>query len=177
MKVNSHVSTEVDRDGKDKGAKTDTPEVREFTGKLKRSSYMVTINSNRSAFAPEFEEKFLNFNKFLFEGNRIVRYMVCKHCVDGKCHNANAESPDAAKCIVEVNLVNKSELGPENGKLHSHTSVSVIHKGSIQINIDKIKKLAYGYFGYKPYISIRGSGDVAFSRELYLAEKSQQSAF
>jgi len=167
-KVKSVIIEEIGGDDKNKGDLQEDGSY-EFKGKIKKSSFMLTINSQRTVFTDEFKEKFVKFNKFMFEGNRILKYFKCKQCADGKCKG----SKGVVGCLEDVDLINKIELGPRTMQLHSHTSIVVIHSGVVQVDIDKVKKIAYAYFGYKVYISIRGSPDVSFGRERYLSEKGQ----
>lgn len=164
-KVQSTIIDGIDDTPKDKGEKLDNGEF-EFKGKLKKSSFMITINTEKAKNKVDeaFEKKFQAFNDFLFKGDRILKYLHCKQCNKGNCVGN-------AGCIQDVRLLTKLEYGGKVHRLHSHCSLWVIHTGSVQVDIDKVKKLAYRFFGYKLWIKVRGSPDIAYSREVYLLEK------
>jgi hypothetical protein len=146
-----------------------------FLKKLKKSNFMITVNSNRARYNEAYEEKFKTFHKFLFSGERVLKYLKCKHCATGKCCDTNQDQ--IARCVRDVSVIVKYEISPPSAgknanQLHSHVYVGVEHTGSVQIDITKVKQLAYRYFGYKVYISIRGSADTAFARRQYLLNKA-----
>ena len=128
----------------------DVLKINKKTCELKKSSiFTIVINPNKS-YATDYhgkmkaiEDMFLRFCKYIFAESRFMKLIKCACCRgQKKCTLKELENK-----IESINCVTSVEAGSRNKFLHSNTTVNVIHKAKIHINIQRIRDIANLYMG------------------------------
>jgi hypothetical protein len=120
---------------------------KEAKSSIKISTFLVTINTNRSDNGLIDFNKLLNqfkaMVKYLFSPDNALRLIKCKECEEAcLCKREAFEAK-----IISVDLKTSIETGPICHKLHSHTFIKVEHK--TKVHIDKDRVVAVGKYFMK----------------------------
>ena len=103
---------------------------------IKTSTFLVTINSNRSDNGlVDFElllKQYKAMLKYLFSEQNAMSLLECKACEDG-CNCLDFENK-----IESIDLKTSIEVGPVCKKLHSHTFIKVEHTTKVHINKGRV---------------------------------------
>lgn len=145
---------------------TDKKKKAEYSGSI----FLITINSNKSYNSrdigtvnnlEEIENCFKELSEKLFKNN-AAKLLVQ---VEGRGTDKKI-IPLEKDDIKNIDSVSQLEVNKDGrGFIHMHTTLTVIHKKKIQINLELLKRVVYrkmepcltidGKY-YKPYVNVRG---------------------
>lgn len=153
---------------------TDRKPKNEYSGSI----FLITINSNKSMNTrdpgileriDEIEKCLKEISDVLFSEKNVMK-LLCVPLENKQKENIDPENVKSIK--VNSQLEANRE---ERGFVHLHTTINVVHKKKIQIDLNLLKRVVYrkmndcltfnGKF-YKPYVNVRGQ-KTAYSIEQY----------
>lgn len=151
--------------------------------KIRESIFRILINTNKSLNSkklivlqrlPEIKKKMIELLSSLFSQRNLIKILEVGNYANYE--KRLAETSD----IINISAHSQLESNLEgNGLLHSHTIIKVQHSTKILVNIKLLKKIVYKYLAdvltfngkfSKPFVSVQGMKNDAFSVENYVKE-------
>lgn len=131
--------------------------------RLKYSTFLITVNSQRDIIKLSDEEKILfkEFTEFLFSESELT---------DNLIDLTNTSDPRSN--LKKITIDYYYEVGEKFGKLHLHAIIDITHNGIYKFDLNRMREVSHEILGYNLHINIRGSADHSAMMRAYVSKKS-----